>query len=111
MENSQINPNCCANSDLATIRVLYEESHDFEAHKRCKSCGAYWFYRFHELVNFGGGQDDITTWLSPLTDDEAHIILNSPERPDLSFLQTRRSIMEDDNGKKWVNYAPDHPWS
>lgn len=95
------------------MRTLYESTHDQEALQRCTSCGTYWFYRFHERTDWAAGDDDLTTWHTPLTDDEGTRLRDTPDREDmdLSFLGARSSWMADDDGARRVPRAPDHPWS
>jgi len=101
---------CCEDPSLINVKKIYESTHDVEILRRCQNCGKYWFFRFHEYVSFHG-DDDITIWHSPLTDEEAKTILNSKERPDLSFLRNRVSFMEDNEGVRKVKRQPDYPWS
>jgi hypothetical protein len=42
---------CCETVSLHTVRVLYESHHELEALKTCV-CGASWFHRFGEYVNW-----------------------------------------------------------
>jgi hypothetical protein len=55
--------------------------------------------------------DDLTVWYSPLTEEEALAILKSQERPDLSFLSSRPSFMEDAQGVTRVKGQPADPWT
>ena len=102
---------CCATPTVVTIKQVYEASHDSEALCQCQNCGAYWFWRFHEYINFSGGDDDLTVWYSLLTPEQGRLILDSPERPDLSFLSERPSFVKGDGGVQRVTGQPTHPWS
>jgi hypothetical protein len=97
---------CCGHPDLNALRTLYESRHDMESLVQCASCGTYWFYRFHERV-------DLTSWFTPLTEDEGERLRQTTDRDseDLSFLTTRASWMDDEDGVRSVDGAPDHPWS
>ena len=72
------------------------------------ACSAYWFHRFHERISFDG-PDDVTTWYTRLTTDEATAIVQA-EKPDLKFLTTRASIMIDASGVRCVDGQPDHTY-
>jgi hypothetical protein len=104
---------CCRQPELRGLRVLYESSHDVESLSQCASCETYWFYRFHEYVNWSGGDDELTSWFTPLTEDEGGLLRHATDRGnvDLSFLKTRPSWMDDKDGVRRVNGEPDHPWS
>ncbi len=102
---------CCAMPTVVTIKQVYEATHDCEALCQCQNCGTYWFYRFHEYVNFSGGDDDLTVWYSLLTPEQGRLILDSADRPDLSFLSERPSFMKDDSGVQRVHGQPIYPWS
>lgn len=104
---------CCERPELSVLRLLYQSTHDLESLKRCDSCGTYWFYRFHEWTNWATGDDDLTAWHAPLTDDEGARLRDAPDREsmDLSFLEARRSWMSDDEGARRVSGTPGHPWS
>ena len=104
---------CCPRPRLHDVRILYESSHDLESLRHCTSCGTYWFYRFHEYVNWYGGEDDLTSWFTPLTKEEGERLLDAaePGREDLSFLATRASWIDDKDGARLVRGVPDHPWS
>ena len=84
---------CCAHPELVVSRALYESAHDAESLQRCDSCGTYWFYRFHEYVNWSTGEDDLTSWFTALTEDEGERLRDTtdPDGEDLSFLATRAS--------------------
>ena len=101
---------CCASPSLETLLTVYESSHDDELLRRCKSCGAHWFYRFHEDISFTGGDDRITVWYSPLTPDEAERIRQSGGRADLTFLSSRPSLVSDEHGVRRVAGQPSEPF-
>lgn len=104
---------CCENPEPTTLRTLYTSSHDLESLQRCASCDAYWFYRFHEWTNWATGEDDLTSWYAPLTEEEGVRLRDTPERADmdLSFLVARPGWMSDDEGARRVTGMPDYPWS
>lgn len=102
---------CCGSPRTTRVKTIYSSAHDAEALLQCESCGRYWFYRFHEFVDFSGGDDDITDWYSPLTDEEAAAIISAAERPNLAFLTTRPSLMIDGEGVQRVAGQPDEPWT
>jgi hypothetical protein len=103
---------CCDRPELNGLRVLYESSHDRESLGQCTSCGTYWFYRFHEYVSWSDG-DDMTSWFTRLTEEEGERLRHTtdPGGEDLSYLTTRASWIDDGDGVKRVDGAPDHPWS
>lgn len=101
---------CCAGRQVASIRLLYQGNHDCEALCQCQTCGAYWFYRFHEYVNFAGGDDDQTVWYSRLTPEQGKLILESPERPEMPFLSHVPSFVKDRDGVRPVTGQPTYPW-
>ncbi|MCP3798690.1 hypothetical protein NLX83_05400 [Allokutzneria sp. A3M-2-11 16] len=99
---------CCQAPALERLRVLDESTHDLEAVMRCTACGSYWFYRFLEYVNWAGGDDDLTSWFAPLTEAEGTNLLEAADRSamDLSFLTTRASWMDDNEGVRRVPGLP-----
>ena len=99
---------CCDSHELIVERIIYHESHDSEEICRCKNCSQYWFYRFHEHINFD--DDEITRWFTKLEDGEADILLKSKTRPDISYLALRESIQVDYSGIKKVKGQPTYPW-
>lgn len=99
---------CCVNPKLKLVKIVHESGHDDESLHQCQSCGGYWFYRFAEYVSFHG-DDDITVWYSPVTPEEAKTIIESTDRPDLSFLLNRPGFMKDDNGVTRTAGQPDRP--
>jgi hypothetical protein len=103
--------NCCSTPKLHTVKTIYEASHDEECLQQCRTCKTYWFKRFYEWVDWSGGNDEITTWHTKLTEDEAKIIIQTKERKelDLSYLQDRESIMDDRNSIRIVKGQPSHP--
>jgi hypothetical protein len=104
---------CCDAPELTRLRVLYESTHDAESLQQCESCGRFWFYRFHEYVNWSGGNDDLTSWYSQLTPEEGERLRDTtdPGQVDLSVPLTRPSWMDDAAGVRRVDHAPDHPLS
>src|SRR5215813_4969692 len=104
---------CCQRPELHALRTLYESVHDAESLQHCASCGTYWFYRFHEHVDWSTGVDDLTSWYTALTVDEGARLRDADDRDgeDLSFLTARSSWMDDVDGARRVDGAPDHPWS
>jgi hypothetical protein len=100
---------CCTDPGLNLVKTIYESSHNDECLHQCQNCGGYWFYRFYEYVNFSGGNDEITLWYSPITTDEAQIIIGSEQRPDLSFLRNRPSFVKDDRGIHRTEGQPEKP--
>lgn len=102
---------CCSSPSVVTIKTVYDSYHDLEALCQCQSCEAFWFFRFHEYVNFDGGDDDLTVWYSLLTPEQGQLILQAAERPDLDFLARRPSFVKDDQGVRRVEGQPTYPWS
>ena len=103
--------NCCSAPKLYTIKTVYEDSHDAEWLQQCRKFKTYWFKRFYEWVNWSGGDDEITTWYTKLTGDEAKIILQAEKRNDLdlSYLKDRETIMDDRGSIKIARGQPDSP--
>ena len=59
-ESIQVAPvDCCIRPTLQTVKVLHESSHEDEAVVRCAACGAHWFWRLYEHVDFSEGNDEI----------------------------------------------------
>jgi hypothetical protein len=103
---------CCDAASLETVRLLYESYHDLEALQVCTCCKTYWFYRFSEWVNFSGGDDDLTSWYTRLTTDEGTTLAHADRNTvDLAYLRARSSWMDDRDGARRVDGAPDHPAS
>jgi hypothetical protein len=99
---------CCSNPDLEGVKVLLDTNREGESLCQCKTCGAYWFHRFLEIMKFDR-PDDQTVWYSPVTEEEARRILDAEGRPDLGFLLTRPSFQVDDQGVRHVSGQPDKP--
>ncbi|MDI2129639.1 hypothetical protein [Yinghuangia seranimata] len=103
---------CCTAASVERVRLFSSGNHGVESLMRCASCGAYWFYRFHEYPDFATGDDDLTSWWSPLTADEGALLHHAErfEGVDLGFLRTRRSWIDDNGAVGKVPGAPDHGW-
>ncbi len=110
MKNS---PWCCESPNLELLKSLYDKPHDSEEVRRCASCGASWFHRWHEMIEFGGGADSITSWYSRISEDECRALLATETRPDLAFLglRTRPAIQVDETGICEVMGQPEHAWT
>ncbi|MBI1944928.1 MAG: hypothetical protein HYS27_04485 [Deltaproteobacteria bacterium] len=103
---------CCDRPALDTVKTLYEKSHDTEELRRCTRCGASWFWRFHEHVNFDDDDsDEQTVWFTRLTEEEGRRLGSGAERPDLEFLREREAIQIDNRGVRRVRGQPTGPWS
>jgi hypothetical protein len=103
--------NCCTRPKLYTVKTVYEASHDAEWLQQCRKCKTYWFKRFYEWVDWSGGDDEITTWHTKLTEDEAKIILQAKKRNDLDldYLKDRETIMDDGGSVKITKGQPTRP--
>ncbi len=99
---------CCSDPDLESVKTILDTNREDESLQRCKTCGAYWFHRFLEIMKFDG-PDDQTVWYSPVTEEETRRILDAEGRPDLRFLLTRPSFRVDDQGIRRVSGEPDKP--
>lgn len=99
---------CCSDPDLEAIKIILDTNRESEGLVRCKTCGAYWYHRFLEIMHFDR-PDDQTTWYSPVTPEEAQRILDTEGRPDLSFLLTRPSFEEGNQMIRRVSGQPDKP--
>jgi hypothetical protein len=102
---------CCADPQVASVRLVYQECHDMETLCQCQNCGVYWFWRFHEYVSFTDEDDDWTVWYSRLTPEQGRLILEAKERPDLPFLSDAPSYVKDRTGVRQVTGQPTYPWS
>jgi hypothetical protein len=100
---------CCEAPKLVLVKILLDESHNDEMLMQCERCRQFWIKRFYERVDFVGGNDEITVWYSPVSDDEAQQIQQAQGRPDFSFLSERRSFMEDKDGIRVVAGQPTEP--
>ncbi len=98
---------CCAQPSLTNRRKLHDSSHASEDVMQC-ACETYWFHRFHEWTSFDG-PDDLTTWYTRLTAEEAGRLLTT-DKPDLGFLTAKPSIMIDGNGVQHVPGQPDRTY-
>jgi hypothetical protein len=103
--------NCCSSPNLHTVKTIYESSHDAEWLQQCRTCKTYWFKRFYEWIDWDKGNDEITTWHTKLTADEANIILQTEKRRDLDlkYLKDRESIMNDGTSVKITTGQPVDP--
>ena len=104
---------CCKSPNLELVKNLYEKSHDSEYVRRCVSCGANWFHRWHEMVDFDGGDDSMTDWYTRITDEESHTLVSADGHPDLGFLELgkRPSICVDETGARELGGQPGHAWT
>ena len=103
--------NCCSTPKLYTIKTVYEASHDAEWLQQCRKCKTYWFKRFYEWIDWNGGDDEITTWYTKLTENEARNIIQAKKRNelDLSYLKDRETIMDDRGSIKITKGQPTSP--
>lgn len=103
---------CCAEPRLQWLRTLYESHHDQESLLRCAACRTFWFHRFHEHPGWVDGDDDLTSWYTPLTTAEGERLRDAPDPSavDLSFLLSRPSWMDDAQGVRRVDGAPNRPY-
>jgi len=101
---------CCAMPNTVTIKTMYDESHNTECLCRCQNCGAYWFWRWHETINFSGGDDDLTVWYSRLTPEQGRLILEAKERPELKFLSDAPTFIENRGVVRQTTGQPTGPF-
>jgi hypothetical protein len=82
---------CCKHPSTTAVRVLDESTHDLDSLLRCNTCATFWFYRYHENIDWDGNGDVHLSWWVKLTDAEAIQLRDAPEphRDDLSFLTAR----------------------
>jgi len=99
---------CCQTPDIEIVKVVLNTNRETESLCQCVGCGQYWFHRFLEIMKFEG-PDDQTTWYSRITVNEAEAIIANEERPDLTFLLTKPSIMKNNNVIQSVSGQPDKP--
>jgi hypothetical protein len=99
---------CCSDPDVEGLKVILDTNREREGLVRCKTCRAYWYHRFLEIMHFDR-PDNQTVWYSPVTKKEAKGIMEAQGRSDLSFLLTRPSFEKDDQGVRRVSGAPDKP--
>ncbi len=104
--------NCCSNPNLQTIKTIYSSSHDAEWLDRCVECSSYWFRRFHEWENWSGGSDDLTTYYTRISDQESKIIIsaNNREELNLSYLEKRESIVDENGNISVTKGQPSYPY-
>lgn len=103
---------CCGAPKLDVLKNLFEKSHDSEDVERCASCGAHWFHRWHEMMNFDGGNDSMTDWYTRITDEESRALVSAEGRSDLGFLELgkRPAVCVDEDGSRKVMGQPEEPW-
>ena len=94
---------------MKDMRVLLDSTHESEVLRQCQTCGAWWFYRFHEYVSYDK-DDEITQWYTVVTEEEAATVMRAKERPDLSFLAKGSGFMIDAQGVQRVDGQPTYPW-
>jgi hypothetical protein len=101
---------CCRRPKLRWVRTLDESTHELESVLRCGRCRTFWFYRFHEHVDWSGGGDDLTSWYTQLTVAEGERLRDTtdPSGEDISFVRNRPSWMWDAHGVRRVGGAPTH---
>ena len=104
---------CCGEPSLGLLKTLHDKSHDSESVRQCASCGAYWFHRWHEMIDFDGGDDSMTDWYTRITEDESRTLMSANGRPDLGFLELgkRPSICIDEQGARETGGQPGHSWT
>ena len=98
---------CCPRPDTAAVRTLSQGNHDLDALLQCRSCATFWFYRYHEDIDWYGHGDVQLSWSVRLTDTEALLLRATPDhtREDLSFLIDRPRWLDCDD----VVYRVDPP--
>ena len=101
---------CCGDPKLGSVKNLYEKSHDSVDIERCASCGATWFHRWHEMIDFDGGEDSMTDWYTRITDEESRLLVSGDAHPDLG-LSKRPAICIDEQGTNEVMGQPEHSWT
>ena len=48
---------CCSDPDLDCVKVILDTNRESEGLVRCKTCGAYRYHRFLEIMKFNGPDD------------------------------------------------------
>ena len=104
---------CCEATKRVLLKNLYEKSHDFVYVERCASCGAHWLHRWHEMINFDGGDDSMTDWYTRITDEECRTLLSAEDPVDYGFLGLgkRPALCIDERGTREVLGQPEHSWT
>ncbi len=96
---------CCQAPALVVKKKIYMSYRDTETLYQCTTCQAYWFYKFYERMSFDE-PEDATVFYAPLSNEEAEAILGSKNRPDLSYLLTRKCLIKDSQGTRMVGGIP-----
>jgi phage terminase large subunit GpA-like protein len=97
---------CCDAPSTTLIEAFLEESHRHERLVICR-CGQRWFDRFHEDVDWRDGDDEMYSWLTPLTESQAARIL-AGERELLGGLRT--IYIDAQNRVHTISGAPIQAW-
>lgn len=104
---------CCDAPNAKVLFRLHDTSHHDERVSLC-ACGQRWFIRFHEDVDWGGGEDDMQLWCTRISLAEATRLQAAHalgQRPDLSFLAHRPCVYVSPSGEISTRQgAPTEPW-
>jgi len=76
---------CCELTELLARRILLDTTHESEVLHECQKCGAWWFYRYFEIVSYDG-DDRVTQWYNRINGDQAAQIMAEEGRVNLDFL-------------------------
>ena len=104
---------CCDAVGRVLLKNLYEKSHDAVYVEQCASCGAKWFHRWHEFMNFDGGPDEVTDWYTRITEEECRNLLAADGPVDFGFLELGRrpALCVDEQGAREVVGQPEESWT
>jgi hypothetical protein len=97
---------CCSDPLLKTARRLRRTAHETESIRRCKNCGAYWYYHLRELP-CTDDEADRCLWCARLTEEQgAHALDRGKPEADLAFLHTLAGCVQDGEGVRRLKRKP-----
>lgn len=87
---------CCPEPVLKTVRRLRRTANETESIRRCKSCGAHWYYHMRELAS-AADETDRPLWCARLNEEQASRAMEL-KKTDLSFLPNLPGYLRDGEG-------------
>lgn len=102
---------CCGNPDLETVTPFLATERELVAIRRCRNCGADWFYHLREYQLLGGDPDsdlyDRRVWYVRLSPGEAAVLGSTPGIPDSRLFSERDGFLRDEEGLNRIRGIPD----